>query len=190
MPRGGAAGVTTVDVVVTYLELDLVPAQPSAPVLEHAAPSGRAQRTAPLKIDRVPRADAPGVAALMYRAVGGPWHWTDRLGWSDAEWTAAVDREDVEVWAVRVDHEIAGYFELDVEADAVELKYFGLMPEFTGRRIGGALLSAAVARAGAIGKARMTVNTCTLDHPSALPNYLKHGFVVSRTETQRRSIPA
>ena len=169
---------TTVDVVVTYLQLDLV-----------GAPVG-AQPSAPLRIDHVPRAAAADVAATMYRAVGGPWHWTDRLGWSDAQWAAAVNRDEVEVWAARMDDEIAGYFELELEADAIELKYFGLMPEFTGRGIGGALLGAAINRARALGWATMTVNTCTLDHPSALPNYLKHGFIVSRTETQRRSIPA
>ena len=123
-------------------------------------------------------------------AVGEPWHWTDRRDWSAAQWAAAVDRDGVELWAARVDRAIAGYFELEVEVDAIELKYFGLMPEFTGRRIGGALLSAAITRARAIGKARLTVNTCTLDHPSALPNYLNRGFVRSRTETQRRSLPA
>ena len=126
----------------------------------------------------------------MYRAVGGPWHWTDRLPWTDTDWDLAINRPDVELWVARVDGEAAGYFELQVEDDAVELKYFGLMPEFTGRRIGGALLSASIERARAIGKPRLTVNTCTLDHPGALPNYLKRGFKILRTETQRRIIPA
>ncbi len=36
----------------------------------------------------------------------------------------------------------------------------------------------------------MTVNTCTLDHPSALPNYLKRGFAIVRTEVQRRTLPS
>ena len=178
---------TTVEVVVTYLELDLVGAPVAA---QPPAPSERAHRAAPLRVDRVPRADAPDVAATMYRAVGGPWHWTDRLGWSDAQWAAAIDRDEVELWVARVDHQIAGYFELEVAGDAVELKYFGLMPEFTGRGIGGALLSEAIARGRAIGTSRMTVNTCTLDHPAALPNYVSRGFVVVRSEPRRRSSPA
>jgi hypothetical protein len=33
------------------------------------------------------------------------------------------------------------------------------------------------------------VNTCTLDHPAALANYLKHGFVVQRTEPRRPAVP-
>ena len=172
---------TDVDVVVTYLELDLVGAQPAAPLRQHAAP---------LEVDRVPRTTAADVAARMYRAVGAPWHWTDRLRWTDAEWEAAVNRDDVALWVAKLDHKVAGYFELQLEGDAIELKYFGLTPDFTGRGIGGALLSAAIERARALGKARLTVNTCTLDHPAALPNYLKHGFSVCRSETQRRSLPA
>jgi GNAT superfamily N-acetyltransferase len=85
---------------------------------------------------------------------------------------------------------VAGYFELHVESDAVELKYFGLVPEFTGRGIGGALLDAAIERARALDRSRMTVNTCTLDHPAALPNYRRHGFRDVRTDIQRRNIPA
>jgi hypothetical protein len=34
----------------------------------------------------------------------------------------------------------------------------------------------------------VTVNTCTLDHAAALPNYLARGFCVARTERQRRAI--
>jgi ribosomal protein S18 acetylase RimI-like enzyme len=178
MSRGGASGVTDVDVVVTYLELYMTD-----------VPIG-AQHAVPVQVDRTPRAAAATVAARMYRAVGAPWHWTDRLPWTDADWDAAVNRDDVELWVANVDREVAGYFELQVEGDAVELKYLGLTPEFTGRGIGGALLSAAIERARALGKARLTVNTCTLDHPAALPNYLKHGFNVCRCETQRRSLPA
>jgi ribosomal protein S18 acetylase RimI-like enzyme len=168
-----------VDVVVTYLELDAAVARQAT-----TAPS------ATLSLERVLSHEAANVAARMYRAVGGPWHWTDRLPWSDADWTAAVNRDDVELWVARLDGEIVGYFELQVEADAVELKYFGLIPEFTGRRIGGALLSASIERARELGKPRVTVNTCTLDHPAALANYLKGGFTIVRTETQHRTISA
>lgn len=170
----------TVDVVVTYLERDLT---------SHGHPAVRAQPAAPgVALHRVLAPDAGDTAAMLYRAVGAKWHWTDRLPWSAAEWDAAVNRDDVELWVAQVDGEIAGYFELSIGCDAVELSYLGLMPEYTGRRLGTLLLNAAIDRAAATTTPRMTVNTCTLDHPAALPNYLKGGFSIVRTVTQRRVI--
>jgi GNAT superfamily N-acetyltransferase len=72
--------------------------------------------------------------------------------------------------------------------DAIDINYFGLTPEYTGQGLGGPLLAAAVERAWSLAPARVTVNTCTLDHPAALPNYLARGFAVARTEQQRRTI--
>ena len=171
----------TVAVVVTYLELD-VGARLALPGPLPAAPAGE------LQLERIAPPAVADVAATMYRAVGGPWHWTDRLPWTGEEWRRAVDQDAVELWVACVAGDTAGYFELHVADDAVELKYIGLLPEFTGRRIGGTLLSAAIDRARCLGRPRMTVNTCTLDHPAALPNYLKRGFTVVKTEAQRRTV--
>jgi GNAT superfamily N-acetyltransferase len=167
------------DVVVTYLELHAsMPARAGGP--DH--------RAAPFTLHREQAPMAARVAFALYLRVGGPWHWTDRLAWTELEWQAAIHREDVELWLARDADEIVGYFQLQVEGDAVELKYFGLLPEFTGRGIGGRLLSAAIERAWALGRDRITVNTCTLDHPAALPNYLKHGFAVVRTENRQQAL--
>ena len=83
---------------------------------------------------------------------------------------------------------IAGYFELVRRADArgaveVELLYFGLVAEAQGRGLGRRLLERAIAEAWALGAERMVLNTCTLDHPAALPNYLARGFRVVRDES-------
>ena len=77
----------------------------------------------------------------------------------------------------------AGYFELrrDDEAD-VEIAYFGLLHQFLGRGLGAHLLTEAVERAWAIGATRVWLHTCSLDHPAALPNYVKRGFTAYRTE--------
>ena len=78
----------------------------------------------------------------------------------------------------------AGYFELHAPGDgAVEIAYFGLLPEFFGRGWGGHLLTRAVDTAWSLGAARVWLHTCTLDHPAALPNYLRRGFRPVREET-------
>jgi GNAT superfamily N-acetyltransferase len=83
-----------------------------------------------------------------------------------------------------VDVAPAGYFELRRDSDnAIEIAYFGLLPEFVGRGLGKALLSAAATEAWRAGASRVWLHTSSLDHPAALPNYLARGFKVFRTET-------
>src|SRR3712207_8210857 len=50
--------------------------------------------------------------------------------------------------------------------------YFGLLPHAIGRGMGRALLRHAVETAWTGGTRAVTVNTCTADHPRALPNYV------------------
>ena len=119
----------------------------------------------------------------LYRAVGAPWHWRDRLAWSDDELQRHLDDPDVAVWELMAGGESAGFFELrrGREGD-VEIAYFGLAPEFIGRGLGGALLTRAVEEAWALGARRVWLHTCTLDSPHALPNYRARGFVPYKIE--------
>jgi len=71
----------------------------------------------------------------------------------------------------------------------VEVMYFGLVPSFIGRGLGGWLLTRAVEEAFALGGKRVILNTCTLDAPQALPNYLSRGFTIVREERYRLEIP-
>ena len=71
----------------------------------------------------------------------------------------------------------AGFFDIKPHLpDEVELAYFGMMEHATGQGIGRWFLGAAIAAAGRTGRKRVTVQTCTLDHPAALPLYQKLGF--------------
>ena len=63
------------------------------------------------------------------------------------------------------------------------------MPSFIGKGLGGELLTAAIARAWDMGASRVWVHTCTLDHPTALPNYQARGFRVFRVEAKDEDLP-
>ena len=67
----------------------------------------------------------------------------------------------------------------------VEIAYFGLLPEFIGRGLGGALLTSAIDEAWRTSSSvsRVWVHTCTLDHPGALGNYQARGMVIYKEET-------
>ena len=84
------------------------------------------------------------------------WQWYERLVWTRDQWLAYLDRPEQETWVGYVQGTPAGYFELEHQArDSVEIVYFGLMPDFIGRGLGGVLLSAAVRRAWDSGHARV-----------------------------------
>ena len=120
----------------------------------------------------------------LYAEVGREYRWIDRLGWSDDTIRQHLADPDVTLWLMTVGGAPAGYFELKRDnAGGVEIAYFGLLNEFIGRGLGGHLLTEAVEQAWARGAARVWLHTNTLDHPAALPNYLKRGFTAFLSET-------
>jgi GNAT superfamily N-acetyltransferase len=159
----------TEPVVRTYLELD----DPAG-----LRPAG------PPRLDgvEVTRVDPPDgeVSRWFYAEVGRDHQWNDHRGRSRAEWQAWA--EDVETWVSTVAGERAGYYELRAEDDGVEVAYFGLLPAYQGRGLGGHLLTHALRRAFELAP-RVWLHTCTLDGPSALPNYRARGLRPFRTQT-------
>jgi GNAT superfamily N-acetyltransferase len=126
----------------------------------------------------------PAVWRYLYTEVGRSYHWVDRLSWSDDEIRAYLADPALELWVLRVDGDLAGYAELRKEPDgAVEIAYFGLLPSFVGLGLGKFLLTRAVERAWARDASRVWLHTSSLDHTSALPNYLGRGFSIWKQET-------
>jgi ribosomal protein S18 acetylase RimI-like enzyme len=162
-------------VVITYLEMT------ERPKLPQIIPAAQ-----PLALLRC---HEPTVSfyRYLYDAVGRQWVWSDRKVLTDDELEAAIRHPLVEIFVLYVDGVPAGYFELDRRpAPDIDLAYFGIMPEFLGRRLGPYLLAQAIDEAWRHGPARLTVNTCTLDHPKALPMYQRFGF----RAYQREQVPA
>ena len=128
---------------------------------------------------------------FLYQLVGGRWQWTDSLSWSDEQWKAYAESDHLRTWVAYDGGSPAGYYELQrQEGGDVEIAYFGLVPRFIGRGLGGYLLSHAVRSAwGWEGTRRVWVHTCTLDHPHALDNYTARGFEVYRVETAELPVP-
>ena len=137
------------------------------------------------------RSISPGEYLELYTLVGDPWLWRDRLVWGEKELERYLASPDVHVWSAHADDATAGYFELRQHADrTVELMYFGLAPAFIGRGLGGWLLTRAAQEAFALGAHRIVLNTCTLDAPQALPNYLARGFRIVSEDEYLLDVPA
>jgi len=121
----------------------------------------------------------------LYDAVGRAHVWVDRKKLTDSELAAEIRAAGVEIWVLYVGGAPAGYFEIDARrSEAVELKYFGLIREFQGRGLGKWLMAEAVRACWERQPKKVTVNTCTLDGPAALPLYQKMGFVPVARESR------
>ncbi|MXU64896.1 GNAT family N-acetyltransferase [Oceanomicrobium pacificus] len=166
-----------IDYTVTYLEMTDRPsvARPHAPLN---------QNLLLIAAENPP----PWYFLSLYDAVGGELEWTDWHQRPAEELAAFVSDPDVTLFTLMRTGWPAGFFMLDTrEAGVCDLAYFGLVPEAVGLRLGSYLLQTAVHTGwDQPGVQRMTVNTCTLDHPRALPLYQKMGFSPVRQERQSR----
>jgi GNAT superfamily N-acetyltransferase len=153
--------------------------------LEMRAPEELRRVTPPAPAPEIERLEQCSISffRFLYEEVGRAYHWTDRLTWGDETIREYLETPGVSIWLMSSDAAPAGYFELrEHEDSSVEIAYFGLLPEFIGRGWGKYLLIRAVESAWQLGPERVWLHTCTLDHPAALPNYLKRGFRPVRQE--------
>ncbi len=168
---------TRVAVTVTFLRLDRPP-----PGEARALPDDTS-------LLRLPR---PSVAfyRFLYDTVGAPYVWWLRRSLTDEALAGILADPAVSIHVLYRDGEPAGFFELDARGrPTVNLSYFGLMPAAVGLGIGGAFLRVAIDTAVGMGARAITVNTCTADHPRALPGYLRAGFRPVRTVREVWDVP-
>lgn len=174
---------TPPEVIVTYLEM-------TAPATEPVPPMPMGQQLALVMADCPP----PGWFLYLYRAVGAEWQWTDWLMRPIDELADFVSDPKVTIHTLMTDGWPGGFFMLDArdveQTGTCDLAYFGLVPEAIGRGLGKWLLATAIRTAWDLpGMQRLTVNTCTLDHPGALGLYQRMGFEAVRRETRAAPLP-
>lgn len=151
--------------IVTHLEMTAPPRLPPVP--------------RPLGKYALMRVKSPPVHfyRYLYDTIGRNYVWVNRKRLSDAALAVIVQHEDVEIYVLYCDGAPAGYFELDFRSmPRVELSFLGVMPEHIGKGLGRFLLYEAISLAWARYPNRLIVQTCTLDHPRALPLYQRFGF--------------
>jgi GNAT superfamily N-acetyltransferase len=154
-----------IPMTVTFLEMS---AKPS--VLPPPQPKGK---VALLRVEK------PTVHfyRYLYDTIGKDYYWVDRKR-LDADALALVIQDPLNrLFVLYADGAPAGLAELDLrKPGAANISYFGLMPEAIGRGLGYLFLYHTCINAWLEPIQRLTVNTCTLDHPRALPLYQRMGF--------------
>ena len=171
-------GTTPVAVEVTFLRMDRPPEGPRPP-----SPAGA-------QVVLAERCTV-GFYRYLYDGVGRRHVWWLRRTLTDEQLSTILDDPANSVHVLMHGGEPAGFYELDRRnRPVVNLSYFGIFPHALGRGMGRALLRHAIEAAWAGGVTRaMTVNTCTADHPRALPNYLAAGFRPVRAVREVWQVP-
>ncbi|WP_442583529.1 GNAT family N-acetyltransferase [Mesorhizobium sp. ASY16-5R] len=155
----------TIPVTVTFLEMTRPPAQYAS------LPYNR--QIALLRVRNIP----VHYYRYLIDRVGRKWHWVNALRLSDEEMADGLSKPDRDIRVLYLDGAPAGFFDIKQHLpEATELAYFGMMDHATGQGLGRWFLSAAIEAAWSYKPEKVVVQTCTLDHPAALPLYQKLGF--------------
>lgn len=157
--------VETIPVTVTFLEMSAPPSlYPPLPYNRQVALMRT--RDIPLHFYR-----------YMMDRVGRKWHWVNVLRLSDDELADKIHAANRDIRVLYLDGAPAGFFDLTTQLPGeVELSYFGMMEHAIGQGLGRWFLGAAIEAAWSYGPDTVGVQTCTLDHPAALPLYQRLGF--------------
>lgn len=130
------------------------------------------------------------VRSVMAR-VGAAYGWRSSTR-SEQQWEElAAAHPRCQYWLIELAGETAGVVALEPQPGGdVEVRTFGLLPEYVGRGLGGHALTLALEQAWgtelpqAQAVRRVWLHTDSEDHPSALVNYRRRGLRVYRTEVE------
>ena len=163
--RGVDSLLTTTLLRVTYMELLEAPPASSA--------SARRERIFREQLNRETYLN-------LYRRVGEPHRWDQRVRMPEAELAALLDGGSLDIHVLRSEERQAlGFCEFDRrEFPDVELKNFGLVPEAQGRGLGSWLLAVALQEVWKNSPSRIWLHTDDWDHPAAVRVYERAGFRV------------
>jgi ribosomal protein S18 acetylase RimI-like enzyme len=116
----------------------------------------------------------------LYRQVGGPVGWDQRLRLPPGELLALLQSGRLRIYVLRDrGGEALGFCEFDRNAfPEIELKNFGVVPAAQGRGLGSRLLAVALESEWRAGPTRIWLHTDTCDHPAAVPLYERAGFKI------------
>jgi len=163
------------DATVTFLEM-------------HQRPFEKLQLMTGSTFTLVPKPISVETYRNYYYSIGEKYNWLDRMVMPDEELNQKINADNTDIFLMFINDVPAGFAEFIKENDFTEILYFGLFPDFVGKGIGKYFLQWVIQQAWSYQPKWIQLNTCTLDHPNALPIYKKAGFVPIRTETQQRKI--
>jgi GNAT superfamily N-acetyltransferase len=142
------------------------------------------------KIEIKPTSNGLFLNWILFAGVGLPWKWYSKFKWTEEQWDKFILESKSETYLAFHENTLVGYFELEKHHNnEVEIVFFGLLPEYLGKRLGGLLLSKAIDTAWSLKPDKIWLHTCDNDSPKALDNYKARGFVLFRQTTELEEVP-
>jgi len=122
----------------------------------------------------------------LFRRIGEPWLWFSRLKMPASALAALLADPLTHVLVLESEGEDSGLVELSFHRQGTcEVVFFGAIPDLIGSGVGRFMMSHALHKAWSHpGVERVTAHTCTLDHPCALPFYMRSGFRPVRQQVE------
>ena len=113
----------------------------------------------------------------LYDQVGRQWHWVNRRMLTDRQLSAIIHHPATEIFTLKTRDCAIGFVELNFKLfPQVEIVFVGLIEGAIGRGLGSRMLERVIDYIYTRAPSRIIIQTCTLDHPSALPLYQRRGF--------------
>ena len=126
----------------------------------------------------------------LYDTIGEKYFWVDRRKLTPEKLTEIIHAPSTLLYILYTEGNPVGLAELDLRANGTaNIAYFGLVPEAMGRHLGYFFLYHTCHVAWSHPISKLLVNTCTLDHPRALPLYQRMGFVPYAREERFVELP-
>ena len=178
MVQRGTTSKRRIPMTVTFLEQN---AKPTA-----LPPPGPRGKVALLKCEKPPT----HFYRYLYDTIGEGYYWVDRRRLTPDALAEVIHDPRNQLFVLYLEGNPAGMAELDLRKPGTcNISYFGLMPEAVGKRLGYFFLYHTCVNAWLQPIERLTVNTCTLDHPRALPLYQRLGFTPYNREERFVELP-
>ena len=136
----------------------------------------------PTDVDLVPVTPAEtDLCHSLFVAIGTPWLWSSAFV-PGPDTTAESTHLPNDTHFARFERQSIGIVAFDGRGGRdVEIAWFGLIPDATGRKLGRRVMAAALALAWRSAPDRVWLHTCSFDHPAATRFYSGCGFVPTAT---------
>ena len=113
----------------------------------------------------------------LYDTVGRDWHWVNRRHLTDRQLACLIHHPACHIRVLYRGNKPIGFVELNSrKLPEVEIVFVGLVSVEIGLGLGQLMVRAALTEIAALKAERIIIQTCTLDHPNALPLYQRLGF--------------
>jgi len=116
---------------------------------------------------------------FLYHEIGDLWGWSQRLMITDEELNSIINDSKTIIFVLYIEGKPSGFAEFYNFIDKkYELKYFGLLPNLTGKGYGKLFFNYTLNKIWELKPSEVKLQTCEYDSVGALSFYQKSGFEI------------